>query len=267
MILGSNITFRRPELCAETRALITNMSTRPTPGRADLINNTIVALKGAGLWSKIDVMWFPASETAQAGRLNWKLPGTYSLVEGFNPTHTVDRGYAGDGTEDYLDTQWNPSTNGVQFTLNSATLGIYVNAGTDTATDNTIMGTWDGTNGLWVGVRRTGDTIGGRMNSAVGGVGGGVITTRYGLTAQSRVDSNNQNAYRNGALISSNTAASSAVANLRLYLLARRDTGQAWAFVDNRVAFAFAGGSLTDAQHAALYNIVQSHLRAIGGHV
>jgi hypothetical protein len=41
-------------------------------------------------------------------------------------SHTANQGFTGDGTADYIDTGWDPSNDGSQYTQNSASLGVWV---------------------------------------------------------------------------------------------------------------------------------------------
>lgn len=105
---------------AETTTLLAAMSVQPDMRRTIIIDTFIGALKTAGVWSKIDVMWVLAAHDEQAGRLNWKSPGSFTLTAVNSPTFTTDRGFAGNQSTSYLDTGWDWGTNGVQYTQNDA---------------------------------------------------------------------------------------------------------------------------------------------------
>ena len=71
------------------------MSVQPTNARKALIDALITSLKSAGVWAKLDVLWIPAAHDSQAGRLNWKSPGTFTLAEVSSPTFTLIHEYHG----------------------------------------------------------------------------------------------------------------------------------------------------------------------------
>lgn len=78
MILARLIRRRvtTSQLEPETTALVAAMTVAPSPAHVAAINSTIVALKSAGLWTKIDYM-AAAMHTLQANLLNWKNPELY----------------------------------------------------------------------------------------------------------------------------------------------------------------------------------------------
>ena len=57
---------------ADAAALIAAMSPAPDGTRQMLINDTIVALKAAGIWDELDELWLTAAHAEQAGLLGWK---------------------------------------------------------------------------------------------------------------------------------------------------------------------------------------------------
>jgi len=114
------ITFAK-----ESRAIIDAMTVPPNMARRRLIDLTVRAFLGAALWPKIDVAWFLAAHDEQAGRINWKDPGNFTLTAVNSPTFTADRGFAGNGSTSYLDTGWDWGTNGVGFTQNNAHHSLY----------------------------------------------------------------------------------------------------------------------------------------------
>lgn len=110
---------------AETTTLLAAMSVQPDQRRTAIIDTFIGALKAAGVWSKIDAMWVAAAHDEQAGRLNWKSPGSFTLTAVNTPTFTTDRGFNGNGSTSYLDTGWDRSTDGVQYTRDDAHGSLY----------------------------------------------------------------------------------------------------------------------------------------------
>lgn len=256
----------------DTRTLRAAMTVPPPPGRLWQIDQTIRQLKQHGIWQKLDVLWMLAAHNAQAARLNWKSPSQFALTAVNSPTFTSDRGYAGNGTTSYLDTGWNPATNGVQYTLNSGGVGVYLNSGTDTgdnaafAIGSAISGGVGETTGLVP--RSTTDTLRGRVNNTTSVLFSGVsVTTRYGLSVVDRSGSASTTGFKNGAGSTADTTASTAVPSASMFLGALNSGGSPILPVNNRIAFAYAGASLTAAQHAALYRITQNFLASMGAAV
>lgn len=112
-------------------AYVAAMTVQPDAARKGLINELITGLKLDGIWSKLSWLSLLAAHDAQAALLNVKAP-TKSLTAILSPTFTVDRGYQGNGSTSYLESPESLTAAG-QYTLNSASIGVYVNqAGTTT---------------------------------------------------------------------------------------------------------------------------------------
>lgn len=104
--------------------------TAPSTPQKALQNSLVIALVNSGVWAKLDVLYILATNgSSDFSRLNWKSPTQYELTAVNSPTFTSNQGWAGNATSSYLDTNWIPSTNGVHFTLNSASFGGRINSG------------------------------------------------------------------------------------------------------------------------------------------
>lgn len=246
-----------------TQLLFNAMVNPPTPARAALINNFVVGLKQDGIWNLLDVLWVPAAADSQAGGLNWISPGSFTLTPMSNPTFTTDRGYAGDGSSSYLDTGWKPNTSGVNFTLNNASFGSYLNAGTNTASDTVIV---MGNNFNHLQPYSVAGTLRGRVNDGTGGnfTGGAGVATRYGLTVFERTASNATAGYRNGSANGTQSLASLSRGTVAMFLGAINFSGTPSSYSNNRIALSFYGAALGSSLQTALYNRVNTYLTAIG---
>ena len=94
-------------------------------------NTMVCTLVDAGLWAKLDIFYVMANGDSPNCDLNWKNPGTFTLNPIHFPLFTPWEGYTGDGNgsgagNDYIDTGWDPNTNGVNYKLNDASYGVYI---------------------------------------------------------------------------------------------------------------------------------------------
>lgn len=255
---------------ADTRTLRAAMTVPPPPGRLWLIDQMIRQLKQYGIWQKLDVLWVLSAHDSQAARLNWKNPSSYTLTAVNSPTFTADRGYTGNGTTSYVNTGWAPN-NGVNFTSTSAMFGIYVLSGADAASGSvTAMGGNDaGIGRTYIRPYTAADTMQGGITTNGTGTFSPLSpssSTRLGFTLFDRVSNTNIKIYRNGVLRLSPVSTNATLSSAALYLGARNGNGTASEFMasDNIFSLALCGGSLSEQQHAALYNISQTYLRAAG---
>lgn len=237
----------------EATTLFAAMTSAPDDTRKGVINTFIAALKTAGVWDELDVLWVLRAHHSQASHLNWKSPGTYTLVPTNDPSFVTNRGYTGGAA--YLATGWNPSVHGVNFTQNDCSLGVYATPGigTDTAANADIpLGCLDDSTGAFGVLWGTSNGLRGRTNQASSAETNGTISTRFGLSVLDRSASDLVTGYRDGAAKGTFTTASAARVNLQAFILACNYNGSAGNFVNNNIGLAFFGGSLGATKQAAL---------------
>ncbi|WP_323012908.1 hypothetical protein [Devosia sp.] len=237
----------------DAEALFARFTTPPTQGRKGLINTLIVALKGAGVWSKLDVLWLAGAD-AQATRRNW-IADQYNLGAVSSPVFTIDRGYQGDGSAGYLSTSFNPSTAvSAKFTRNSASIFLWSRTDVD---NQQAMG-----NGNTVLVPRSSVDATCRVNNAGTATAstGGQSRDALGYFSAIRSGASNERLRRGGVTIATRSdAASSAPDNSELTFL-RRNTF----YSTLQLAAGGFGAALTDAEDGALCAAITDYLQAIG---
>jgi hypothetical protein len=93
--------------------------TLPSLSQRILQNKLVKDLKAAGVWSKLDTFSvFATDGNSDFALIDWKRLSQYTAVN--SPTFTTNGGFAGNGTSSYIDTNFNPSIQGVNYTLNNA---------------------------------------------------------------------------------------------------------------------------------------------------
>jgi len=96
-------------------------------------NTLLASLKSTGVWAKLDVFYVFAQDGGSAfGTLNWKNPNANQSTLVNSPTFVSNGGLMGNGTSSYIDTNYNPTTQGVQYGLNNASIYFFphaINAG------------------------------------------------------------------------------------------------------------------------------------------
>lgn len=221
-----------------TNALVSAMTTTPSGERVGLINQTIMGLVSAGLWDKLDVLYMLAAHDEQAGRLNWKNPGTFTLTANNSPTFTVDRGFQGDGATSDLSSTYNPSTFGGAYTLNSAMMGEYTRVANTVASaadmSMSSVGRIASNAGLTGQIMRVNDATVGNMGSI----------PQAGHFVARRPSAVGRDAWRNGI----QTAVMDAVASTTIATAFRLLSLGGGGFANAQLSFAYASGAMTDAE-------------------
>lgn len=243
-------------VAAETAALTSRFTTPPTNTRMRLIDNLIISLKKANVWSKLDAFYMLAAADTQSSLLNW-VSTSYNLTAVNSPAFVVDRGYTGDGSTSYLETSFNPTTAvGAKFTQNSASQGLWsltnlANAGASSFDMGNTSAQID----------RQGVVAGqavGRSNTGAGIV---IAPGAYpGDASWSRTASNVWEGYAQGIDAGGGTDASAAMTNASFRIL----SVTAAAFGVNQIASADWGSGMTAAERLAIKSARQIYLQAVG---
>ncbi len=109
------------------------------------INKVVIDWKNNGVWDKLDGLWI----FADGQYINWKTPGTYDATANGTIHKIKWNGIKSDETTGYLNLNYNPKLDGVNFTTNNASFGFYCLHG-DRSGSSRIMGGNDGTEYLTV---------------------------------------------------------------------------------------------------------------------
>jgi lysophospholipase L1-like esterase len=122
--------------CAEYKTIYDAMTVKPSNAVAINQNTFVKSLKSAGIWDKLDMLEVFSLHTNNTGEslLDFKHPTIrsaellqtaigvpiFTAFEGFKGTSTAFNSGGG-----YINTHYNPKTQGVNFTLNLASFGVY----------------------------------------------------------------------------------------------------------------------------------------------
>lgn len=240
---------------AEAKALFARMTTPPTNARKAQITKLIRTLKKAGVWAKLDVLYVFAAADSQAALLNWK-GATFNAVN-HGAAFTADRGFTGDGVDDYLATGYYIGSG--QSSFADLMFGAAVRT-VPTSSWKTPVGTMVTSNyallqvlpyAISASISRGVDTSLGVGLSGVGNIqiqkAGGTLT-----------------GYRNGLLIGTRASTLSSGIDKPFLISAANGNGTPASFFDGRIAAAYFGLSLTAAQAAALDGALQTYLTSVG---
>ena len=99
--------------------------TLPSTSQQTLQNQLVVDLKAAGVWSKLDTFAvFATDGDSDFALIDWINLSQYTAVN--SPTFTTNEGFTGNGTSSYLDLNYDPTVDGVNYTIDDAAWGQYV---------------------------------------------------------------------------------------------------------------------------------------------
>lgn len=206
-----------------------------------------------GSWAKFDRLKIFALNNASLGSaslVDFKNPSSDLTVPQLGPVFGTS-GWIGDGVSAYMDLMFNPVTDGVNYTQNSASRGAWVY--TTPTVGTRIEGAMTGNNSM-----RSQSTTVQRINQSANSLNIAADLTGTGYKAIDRPDSANVNAF-NGVTKTSHTATSAAMENTDQALFRE---GASYSNV--RLSMYFMGGSMTDTQHNNISNNFLAFLTRIG---
>lgn len=224
------------------------------------INNLVISLKEANIWSKITAMYPLLSDGINQSRLyqikyNLKNPldtnAAYRLTfaGGYTITGT---GILFNGVNGYANTYLAPSA----LNQNSIHFGVYSLSNTQVTVND--IGSIDNpvTSGAVMLIRDASNNFSSRTNqSASNSVAN---ATSLGLYITNRTGASVVNSWRNSTKIIAQTTTSATPNSFNMYIGARNDAGTATLFSNREYSFVTIGSGLTDDEIGNLATIIQT---------
>jgi hypothetical protein len=171
---------------------------------------------------EFDRLWIHALSNNIAARTSFVNPLSTIISAVNGPTFTPNLGYTGDGTTSYLNSNFNPATQGVKYTLNSASGFTYIQQnivsagaafGAIVSSDISV---------LLYPQFLVNTPIYYINNLGTDSYGAG---TSQGLSSFIRINSTNIAYYKNGAIAGTNVKSSSLIPNTSIYICGRSTSG------------------------------------------
>jgi len=228
------------------------------------INNLIVALKGHGLWTKLDRISTAGSGDGSLEQLRRCLKSTSLFTSVSGNGSVAVGGYTGDGSS-YIATGFIPSSAGGSYAQNSASYGVY-NRTNRAGDGSSPIGAYDGANVAYMRPKESSsDKFECYLNDAGVGFSFTTTTDSRGLFVVSRTSSAEKVSYVNGGgspnII---TASSSGNISVEFYFSGLNFNGGPLSRTTDQQAFWFIGGGLDATDVSNLYTDVQAYMTAWG---
>jgi hypothetical protein len=241
----------------ETARILDKMQVAPTIERARICDNLVRGLIADGLWAKLDMLYLTKAHDAQAARVNWVNPSSVAS-ETNSLTFTTDVGYAGNGTDSYLNTGVNWQALSL-YAQDDCHIGVWVVGGTDEASDTTtsLVGHAGSGNTNNIVVRSvTGGNLRGRLNSSSISTFG-VAGTILGYSLITRRGATELEGYKNNASLGTDNDASTGDTSVNVALF-RHNTN----FSNKQAAAFHLGSGFSDTDAANMYARLNTFISA-----
>lgn len=248
-------------LLPETNAWLAVLPSRPSPLVINAVNTFIKSSKASGNWQLLDRFWLFGQDIQANVVYSIVNPTATACVEVNSPTWAAYQGFTFNGSNMYLRTNYIPSTNGVNYTLNNAAHGLYCTVNT-AGTFGWDMGTMDGTNASVISLRDGTNSFYAKMNNASANlITIGSITDSRGLYTYNRTASNLLTAYKNGVSIGTDSDVSTARPTTEYYIGAFNNNGVPGSYSNKKIAIAFT--SSASISNTSFYTEVQALATAL----
>jgi hypothetical protein len=227
----------------------------------------IKASKACGHWDATDDMAMLVGENAAQALTSLKRRVLMTAVA--SPTFTTDRGYAFNGTTQYIDTGFVPSTMATKMDPSNIRLAVYERANVGVSSTIGIGVTQSGVSTISMNPRNATTTM--TSNLGAGNVNFTIAADSRGLSVISRAGGGTaQKGWKNGVALTDGVAGAqnTALPSISLYIAARNNTGVADQFRASTVGYADWGAPLSStAVELAWYTALQAFLTAVGANV
>ena len=251
----------QPSYRAESLAIFAAHSTQLSNAQKFLVDTQVGLLITDGSWAAADAIWFPMMVTEQQSLINWKNPGTYTLIPvNFASTFVTKVGFpAVLANSTYIRTQYTPNINGVNWTQNDAKLLCYVKD--NVQDDGRVLGGISNGNTM-IRSRDTSNQFLGRINGA--NHTGTANSNGDGLFSVSTPDGANVTLKRNNTVLNTSAFTTTGKTNSELLAYAWNDAASPTItpnyYINNNTIQCIAFGS--SAMNDAIFKTVRDNLAA-----
>jgi hypothetical protein len=179
------------------------------------------------------------------------------------PTFSADHGYTGNGSTQFLNTNFTPSTAGGNYALNSASLGAYIVTSRTVGQNYCAMGVDNGSNGADMYPLLPGNIFYNEMNANSTSVA--APANAQGMYVGSRTAASGAGAvttYRDGTSFATFSTASVSMPSVPIWIGANNSAGGV-DFSADQISAAFIGGGLNSTQALALSTRINAYMTAL----
>jgi len=218
----------------------------PTDACSQILSDMVAGIKTDGNWTELDrFLFFAHNGDSDGATVDMVDPTHTQATKVSSPGWTAKEGFYSNGTSSYVNNNYTPSADAVHFTLNSASVGVWLHTGGGTGGD--VLGVRSPSTSI-IRVIDLGTTLGTKLNgdTPYALFGGNTFSSNSSYSTQ-RTSSGNVDAIVNGTINASSSAASVSLPTLSFFTAAFNNIGtpvyanSAW-----RISAVWIGSSSVD---------------------
>jgi hypothetical protein len=231
--------------------------TLPSAGQQLLQNQLLVDLKNGGIWSKLDTLAvFATDGDSDFALIDWKRLSDYTAVN--SPTFSTNGGFAGNNTSAYIDTNYNPFTSGVNYTLDNASRILFGTLDSDSRYPESAGGVSENltrnrvSNGALQRINQSSNNLTTGISPSTGWLGTNILRTIH------RTSSTNVEMFGNTTQ-ESGTATSTSIKSANQWILA----GAGFFASSANIVKIYGMGASLVSENTDLYNACNTYISAL----
>lgn len=254
---------RRTDFSAGYQAVITkclNTSGCQLPSYTQQIAQNVLY---NSLPSGIDVFYCIATDgNLIFASINWITPASFTATQVNAPTFVKNQGVYGNGTSSYLNTNWTPATNGINYVQNNSSIFCYVVNNSVGNNSMVSMGSVGASSIDIILPRNVSNLIDYRINSSSATSDTQLVTKTDGFKMVYRVNSTQVSLDLDGVFVVTASRTSNGRPTTPIFVEALNNSGVA-GFFSTRGVGVVGGGSALGSNRAVLYNAYMTYLASI----
>jgi hypothetical protein len=213
--------------------------TLPSASQQLLQNQLVVDLKDGGIWDKLDTFAvFATDGDSDFALIDWINLSDYTAYN--SPTFTTNQGFTGNGSSAYIDSNFNAFTNGINYSLNSASIGGFMRIySASSGSSDGIIYADDGSTRAWLRYTSTRTYL----NNLLFQLHSSVVYGDNKFSSYVRTSSSNIGVYVDGGFTQNVTINSVAIPNTSFLTLRGENN-----FGNSQISMIYAGGNLSSEQ-------------------
>jgi hypothetical protein len=226
------------------QAIYNSFTTKPSAAVAFEQNEMVKEWLKNGSFYKPDRIIVLAGHTNSGGesQLDWRYGGIYNVSLINSPVYTAFEGFANPTLTSHIDTNYNPATDGINYSQNDAAIGIYNRS--DNAVSGGNIGVFDGTGDFLINSKNAANNAAARINDST------TLTVAnsngQGMYFINRDSLNTRQLYKNKSIIANDLQVSVSFNNANIFALALNDgAGNAISHKIDQLSLIIIGGCLT----------------------
>lgn len=244
----------------QSEAWWAEMPTQPSDTRKAKDNTFISALVSSGVYSELDVLFIRGTEYEDNSNISIIDPANIQSIKVGSPLWTQNKGFRSASNSDYLNWDWIPATDGINFTTDLGSIFFFIVDNRDfEATD---LGAGAGGGKYLYSLTLYDNSSIFSFNNNGGTSGGAILTPSViGLIELKRISSTSVEVWKNGVLVNTYTQSTTGGTTQSLFENAFNNGGSALFFSNRRLFLTGAGSGNWDSEQ--LYTDVSTYFNSV----